>query len=125
MKHSFIIGFLILLSCSGKKDRIVVPELERDFYAQALETLDDKLDRDDQDLQLIEQKLYYCERLNWPETCLEALDEYKRQKGMTPQLLDQYIVYYLNQESYASLLDIIERWSTVFDKEKDFVNKSR
>ncbi len=111
---------LFILSCAPKRDRIVVPVVNSDFYSKALIRIDDDLEDDEDNLKLVEQKLYYCDLLGWPGTCISALDELKRQKGMTPLLLDQYITYYSQHEQYQSLLDIIDRWSPQFDLEEEY-----
>ncbi len=111
---------LFFLSCAPKRDRIVVPVVNNDFYSKALLRIDEDLEDDENNLKLVEQKLYYCDLLDWPATCISALDEFKRQKGMTPQLLDQYIIYYSQHEQYQPLLDVIDRWSPQFDLEEEY-----
>lgn len=92
-----------------------MPKVGSDFYSQALLRIDDDLKRDVDNIKLVEQKLYYCELLGWPSTCVAALDELKRQKGMTPQLLEQYVIYYEKHQQYQQLLEVIERWGSEFD----------
>ena len=107
--------FIILCACSPKRDRIEIPEVDQNFYSQALIQINDDLKSDEDNIKLVEQKIYYCDYLNWPETCIDALDEYKRQKGMSPVLLDQYITYYRRHEDYEPLLETINRWSAELD----------
>ncbi len=111
---------LFIISCAPQRDRIVVPVVNNDFYSSALTRIDDDLEDDADNLKLVEQKLYYCDLLDWPETCISALDELKRQKGMTPQLLDQYMTYYSRHELYQPLLDVVDRWSVEFDLENEY-----
>lgn len=112
-----ILAILFIISCTPKQDRIVIPKVNSNFYSQALLRIDDNLDGDEDNLKLVEQKLYYCDLLEWPKTCVEALDELKRQKGMTPQLLEQYVIYYEKHQQYEQLLAVIERWSAQFNLE--------
>lgn len=120
MRQLFILVISLSFSCAQRQDRIVIPTLTDNFYSQALLRIDDDLESDTENLHLVEQKMYYCEYLNWPETCLGALDEFKRQKGMTPQLLDQYITYFRNHDMHQQLLNVINRWSGAFDLEKKY-----
>ena len=115
MRNSVILLFLLFLSCSTRSDKIVNPTIGASFYSDALVRIDRQLNGDEDNLQLVSQKMYYCEVLEWPSTCIGALDEYKRQKGMTPQLLDQYIDYYTKHQDYSALRQVVERWVDVFD----------
>ena len=118
MRLLSILAILFVVSCAPKQDRIVIPKVNSSFYSQALLRIDDDLDGDEDNLRLVEQKLYYCDLLEWPETCVAALDELKRQKGMTPQLLDQYVIYYEEHQQFEQLLAVIERWSGEFNLEE-------
>ncbi|MEQ9403773.1 MAG: hypothetical protein RIM99_09325 [Cyclobacteriaceae bacterium] len=120
MRQSAFLLFIILISCTSQRDRIIIPEISESFYTQALIRIDNDLKGNEDNLHLIEQKLYYCDYLSWPSTCLDALDEFKRQKGMTPQLVEQYIYYYTKHEKYQALLDVIVRWSDEFDLIEEF-----
>ncbi len=120
MKLVWLFLILITLSCASNRDRIVIPKIDENFYNQALTSIDDDLGSDKNNLQLVEQKLYYCDQLDWPTNCLTALDEYKRQKGMTPQLLDQYIYYYTKHDRYQLLLDVIDRWASDFEVDDSY-----
>ncbi len=120
MRLVFPSFILLLFSCTPKQDRIIIPAVKSDFYSNALLRIDDDLDGDADNMKLVEQKLYYCELLEWPKTCLAALDETKRQKGMTPQLLDQYVIYYEGHQQWEALLQVIDRWSTQFGIEVSY-----
>ncbi|MEP1094281.1 MAG: hypothetical protein ABJG78_04190 [Cyclobacteriaceae bacterium] len=115
MRQLSIFSVLLVLSCTPKQDRIIVPKVGNDFYTQALLRIDDDLQGDVDNIKLVEQKLYYCDLLDWPSTCVSALDELKRQKGMTPQLLEQYVIYFEKHQQYQQLLEVIERWGAEFN----------
>ncbi|SNS77500.1 hypothetical protein SAMN05421640_1186 [Ekhidna lutea] len=116
-----IILFAILLSCSPpQKDKIVIPELHAGFYSEALDRINEKLRADPDDQRLIDQKLFYCEQLDWPTTCISALDTYKQAHGMTNQLVKQYIAYYEKHERYQLLLDLYDRWSEEYELFDEF-----
>lgn len=111
MRGFLLALFLVGFACSSpQKDRIVVPTLHAGFYNDALDRINDKLESDPDNDRLIDQKLFYCDQLDWPTTCISALDTYKEKHGMTNQLVEQYIVYYTRHKRYQLLLDIIDRW---------------
>lgn len=116
-----IVLLLILVSCTPKReDKIVIPEVGESFYSQALQRINEDLEGDEHNLHLVEQKIYYCDYLEWPSTCVDALDEFKRQKGMTAQLLDQYATYFLKHQQYEQLLNVINRWAGEFDFKESY-----
>lgn len=106
-----VVLFVALFSCSSpKRDKIVVPELHSGFYLEALDRINGKLKSDPDNERFIDQKIFYCGELNWPTTCIAALDAYKEQHGMTNQLVEQYIAYYTKHQRYQLLLNIIDKW---------------
>ena len=122
MRLQFYLFFVpILISCtSPKKDKIVVPELHAGFYTEALDQLDDQLSSDPNNISLIDQKLFYCEQLEWPHSCISALDVYKDRYGLSKQLIEQYIIYYKKHEDHQSLLDLIDEWDEEFSLKSAF-----
>ena len=117
MRLSICHILFFIFSCSPPRVPIIVHEISDSFYSQTLAQINRKLSDNPSDLHLIEQKLYYCDQLNWPTTCISALDEYKKQKGMMPQLLNKYIVYYTRHGRYQLLYEVIDKWSREFDLE--------
>lgn len=102
-------------SCAVKeKDQIIIPVIGTSFYDQALDQINLDLKNDKTNAQLIEQKIYYCDYLNWPRGCVDALNEYKRQNGMSQTLLDQYIKYYSTHEQFEELLTVLDSWKSTF-----------
>ncbi|GAB4247329.1 MAG: hypothetical protein Tsb0034_26490 [Ekhidna sp.] len=93
----------------------MVPEVHAGFYFQALDQINDKLKQDPSNIVLAEQKIYYCEQLEWPTTCISALELYKEKFGMSNQLVEQYLSYYLKHERYQLIQEMIERWNEEFD----------
>lgn len=121
IRGSVFFLFLVFIGCtSPKSDRIVVPELHAGFYSEALETINDELDSDPDNIRLVDQKIFYCEQLDWPTTCIAALDAHKEANGMTNQLVEQYISYYEKHRQYQQLLDVINRWGEKYDLEDKF-----
>ncbi len=111
-----------LLSCSVPgTDKIVIPHLESGTYAQLFERINDDLKADPTNERLIDQKLYYCEQLDWPETCISALDVYKSQHAMTYQLVLNYVKCYQRHRRYQSLFDVINQWEKKFELEDELL----
>ncbi|MEQ9468149.1 MAG: hypothetical protein RLN88_12100 [Ekhidna sp.] len=116
MRGLSIILFLSFIACSSpQRDKIVVPELHAGFYNEAMQRINDELESDPGNDKLVDQKLFYCEQLGWPTTCISALDAHKNKHGMTNQLVEQYIAYYRRHERYQLLADLIDRWSEEYD----------
>ncbi len=115
MRGQIFILILLILSCSTPKDKITVPKLHAEFYTEALDRINKELESDPENTGLIDQKLFYCDQMGWPNTCISALDAYKKMYGMSGQLIDQYVTYYLKHERYQSLLDLIENWDAEFN----------
>lgn len=114
--------FIVLFGCGErKKTPIVVPEITASFYERALDEINEQISKSSESEKLIEQKLYYCERLGWPTSCYSALESYQADNGMTYQLAERYIAYYLRHERYQLLLALIEDWNEKFKLEEKFV----
>ncbi len=121
MRGSYFTLALLFFACGQPtNDKIVVPKLHAGFYSEALERIDSELQSSPDDNRLIEQKLFYCEQLEWPATCISALDAYREINGMTNQLVEQYIIYYKTHERYQLLLDVIDRWGEEYDLDEKF-----
>lgn len=121
MKNLFLLIFVLFCSCSNPRtDKIIVPKLESNFYSKAMVRINDELKSDPDNQKLVDQKIFYCQQLDWPTTCISALDSYKSQHGMTNQLIEQYIAYYSKHQRYQLLVDIIERWSEEYDLKERF-----
>ena len=122
MRIVFLCGVLFLvLGCSQpQRAQIIVPQLHAGFYADALAQIDQSLKREPSNVKLLQQKVYYCEQLGWPTNCLSALDQTRATFGMSNQLVEQYIQYYITHDRFAPLVDLIERWNTEYGLIEDY-----
>ena len=112
---------LSVVSCSrSERERIIVPKLHAGFYSDALSQIDLSLKRDPSNTKLLQQKVYYCEQLDWPTNCLSALDQTKATFGMSNQLVEQYIQYYISHDRYDPLVELIEQWNKEYDLINDY-----
>ncbi|MEM6737532.1 MAG: hypothetical protein AAF620_15835 [Bacteroidota bacterium] len=121
MKISFLTWlFLMIFSCSERRSQeIFIPKLT-DFYSKALSRINEKLKKDSRNPNLLEQKIFYCEQLNWPGGCLDALDQYKSNYGITNQLAQQYIAYYSANQRFQSVVDFISEMDEEYHLSKKF-----
>ncbi len=119
MRGSAVILILFLIGCTQTSDnKIVVPKLHAEFYSDALDRIDKELESSPDNKRLLDQKVFYCEQLDWPITCISALDTYKKVNGMTNQLVEQYIAYHKEHEQYQLLLEVIDTWGNEYDLDK-------
>ena len=108
--------FCFVVACQNTDNQqIIVPKLKSGFYEEALVDLNRKLASEPGDDKLNAQKLYYCERLEWPITCLAALDFKKQKEGMTSQLADSYVIYFIKHKRYDLLRDFVDQWDDEFN----------
>lgn len=113
---------LLLVGCSLKpSDKIVVPTISEDFYLQAFDEINKRLKSDPENMDLVEQKLYYCEQLNWPTPCLSALEILEDENGISSALLEKFMTYYQRHERYSPLIEIIEKWGAEYDLQDRFL----
>ena len=106
-----ILPLFLFAGCAKRKtDEIIVPHLTVNFYHQSLDKINKTLKRNPLNLELNQQKIYYCSRLNWPKTCVYALDALVKQKGMSYELLNKYITYYKTQKQYDLLINFVTKW---------------
>ena len=121
MRRLVFIFISFIVGCSQPSDnKIVVPELHAGFYSDALDRINDELKSAPDDERLIDQKIFYCNQLDWPTTCISALDAFKEINGMTNQLVEQYIRYYEKHERYELLLEVIDKWASEYDLEDQY-----
>lgn len=121
MRACFFILISAMIACSSpEQEKIIVPKLHASFYNEAMEQINEKLDSDPDNKRLVDQKLYYCEQLGWPTTCIEALDTYKQINGMTNQLVKQYIAYYQTHERYQPLVSVFDKWMDEYKLKEEF-----
>ncbi|MEP0984931.1 hypothetical protein [Ekhidna sp.] len=121
MRVFFFILISALISCSSPdKEKITVPKLHASFYVEAMDQINEKLNADPDNKRLVDQKLFYCEQLDWPATCISALDTHKEIHGMTNQLVKQYINYYKKHEQYDLLFGVLNRWMDEYELKDEF-----
>ena len=117
----FLLIGLFFQCCSQQgHQEILIPELHHHFYKEALNQINLKQKSGTSDINLIDQKLYYCDQLDWPVSCISALDSYRAHFGMNNQLIEQYIAYYQTHNQHQLLVEVIEKWNQKYDLQKSF-----
>ena len=110
-----------LLGCTTQEsDRIAIPKIQAGYYQDAFSQINDKLSSDPKNLKLINQKLVYCEQLEWPSSCLDALDASRQVNGMINKLVRQYIEFYSLYEYYDALVSIFDKWGSEYQLNDEF-----
>ncbi len=56
---------------------------------------------------VIRQQLYYCEQLNWPVTCAEALKSAKARWGLTSDIIEKYTTFFDKNNQHEGLLALL------------------
>ncbi len=98
---------LWILGCSQPRaGRVELPELNTDFYKSALAKVSQEYS-DNPSRELLTQKLYYQEKLGWPEESILDLREAEKQFGYTQKVIHYYCDYYYKNGRYFELLQAV------------------
>ncbi len=109
MLKKVILVALVVVSCqSNSSDRIDIPENMPLSQHNLLEQILEKSRSNPTDERLLMQGLYYCEELEWPELCEESLLRAKKRWGLTDELTDKLVGYYLNNGNFDELQSILK-----------------
>ncbi len=101
---------LLFLSCAPSADqRIELPEVSADFYWNSLRKVQ-KAYEDKPSDQLLRQKLYYYEKLNWPKESIVDLNLFLEKHGLDPKIVRLFLQYYLNNDQYSELIALLDKW---------------
>ncbi|XOV95178.1 MAG: tetratricopeptide repeat protein [Bacteroidota bacterium] len=113
----FFIPILILLvGCQSQVEKQEITGLDSasNVYLDAYEEVERAYDNEPS-TQLLNQKLYYLEKLGWPPMSITALNEAKQQLGLDEELVRKYILYYEKNEQYAPLMELLGTWGKLHD----------
>lgn len=105
MRLIFLLG-VFLSSCTVPSEGIEVPQLGDDFYRKALNQVAKSYEKSPT-RELLAQKLYYQERLGWPEESIRDLKEAERRLGLTKQIVHYFCDYYYSNGRYYELLEAV------------------
>jgi tetratricopeptide (TPR) repeat protein len=97
-----------VLACSDRKEYLIqVPEQTRITSEWILSELEEKAKNDPTNEWLLNQQLYFCEQMDWPVRCEQVLLRARSKWGLSERLIDQFVAYYVKQNSYKQLESIL------------------
>ncbi len=108
----FTLLFLILIiGCNSKVEKQEISSLDsaNNIYWEAYEEVEKAYEREPSD-QLVNQKLYYLEKMGWPPMAIEALNQARQRLGLDQDLVKKYILYYEKNEQHAPLMELLSSW---------------
>lgn len=110
MYYYFIFFLFIIISCGSiKEHKIEIPNVSNEFYQSALDEVKKKYSEKPTD-RLLRQKLYYYEKLKWPKESIYDLNIFLEKNGLDQNLVKLFLQYYLNNEEYAELSQLLDKW---------------
>ncbi len=110
------ITFTLLFGCTpgpGKQE-ITGLDSTQNVYLNAYEEAE-RAYASEPSVQLLNQKLFYLEKLDWPPMAINTLEDAKDQMGLTEDLVKKYILYYEKHEQYAPLMELLSTWGKLND----------
>jgi hypothetical protein len=109
MNRCILLFALIALGCESKKEYLIqVPEKTRITSEYILSELEEKAKEEPENEWLLNQQLYFCEQLGWPARCERPLRKAREKFGLSERLIDRFVAFYLAQESYVELGQILQ-----------------
>jgi len=126
MKRVFsLVSILFLMSSciNSLGDRVGVKELPQSAYQNSFEKIVNDLKRNPENVKLVEQKLVFCEELDWPNSCIDALDIKKRSSGMSANLVRQYIEYFIANDNLENVAEFVIRWDDTFGLREEYYSQ--
>ena len=116
MKSILTIILMILIGgCSiNQSTEIVSPDFQSDFYQQAFLHVGKQLEESPNNKEVLSKYLFYCEKLEWPISCIAALDHWKKINGMSQELLAKYLNYYSQNRQYEQVVLLINEWEATY-----------
>lgn len=109
MRSILIFGFLTILACESKKEYLIqVPEKTKITSESILTILEEKAKDEPENEWLLNQQLYFCEQLDWPNRCEKTLLKAKEKFGLTERLIDRFVEFHLQKGNYAELGSLLQ-----------------
>jgi tetratricopeptide (TPR) repeat protein len=110
----FLAIFLLCSSCfvSVKKTPITRPEIDREYYLNSIEALEEALSDQPGYTPFIELQLSYYEQLGWPKSAEGAIERANQFLSSDQDFFAQKIAYYRSNRLYGELIKSLERYPT-------------
>ena len=104
-----ILTLLIAWSCENKKEYLIqVPEKAKITSESILSILEEKAKEEPENEWLLNQQLYFCEQLGWPDRCERTLRKAKEKFGLTERLIDRIVAFHLQKGNYKEVTQILQ-----------------
>ena len=97
-----------------EKQVINTPEMGKDFYLNSYEEAEEQYRENPTD-QLLKQKLHYLKMMGWPSMAITSLDQAKEKWGLDSELVNNYISFYLKNNQYAELRELLATWGKLHE----------
>lgn len=98
------------------EDRIRIPQVTSSFYENAATRLGEELEKDPDNVSLLQLQLSYYEKLDWPETAGLCVEKARKKLDLDPINSKKYADFYVKNRRYEALLtlrdDLAERFET-------------
>ncbi|MEQ8338812.1 MAG: hypothetical protein RIA62_15745 [Cyclobacteriaceae bacterium] len=107
----FTLLLVLIIGCNAKIEKQEISSLDSagNIYWDAYEEVEKAYDNEPSD-QLINQKLYYLEKMGWPPMAIEALNQARKRLGLDAGLVRKYILYYEKNQQYAPMMELLDSW---------------
>ena len=107
----FTLLLVLIIGCNSKIEKQEISSLDsaNNIYWDAYEEVEKAYEKEPSD-QLINQKLYYLEKMGWPPMSIDALNQARERLGLDQDLVKKYMLYYEKNEQYAPLMELLGAW---------------
>ncbi len=104
----FLPWLCLFIGCElrSAEDRIRIPQVTASFYENAVSRLGEELEKDPNNISLIELQLSYYEKLDWPLEAGESVAHAQQILELEPVVAKKYADYYVENNKFQSLLDL-------------------
>lgn len=111
-------------SCSHPSRGKLISEISfpEDIFKDAFHDIEEELQQRPNDIALAEQKIVYCEELDWPESCIDALTVKRNNSGLSSQLIKKFLDYHIKNGHHQRIVELIFRWDDSFGIKKEYFN---
>lgn len=106
---AFFLPLLCLfISCELRpaEDRIRIPQVTASFYENAASRLGEELEKDPNNVSLVELQLSYYEKLDWPLAAGTSVARAQRVLELEPIVAKKYADYYIKNSKFEDLLEL-------------------
>lgn len=113
----FLPFLLLFFGCQLRptEDRIRIPKVTASFYENAASRLGDELEKDPENISLIELQLSYYEKLDWPIEAGRCVERAKAALDLEPVMAKKYADFYVKNGKFEALLSLRDQLSERYE----------